>query len=287
MADGRDRFLGADAPDTQPAGDPAMPPEAERYVAETERRAAAVDWSALRTRRDVAYGPDPHQRLDVFAPRDKGASLLPILVYIHGGGWTHGHRGWMSFMAPAITALPAVFVSPGYGLAPEHRHPAPVHDCLRAIAHARTHAADWGGDPDRLYLGGHSVGGYLSSLIALRPDLRARYGVPEGSIRACIPVSGLFRVLAEDPTGATDLDEASPVHWARNARMPFHVSWGEDDYGRIIEDNREFVETLRRADVDLRAEPLAGLDHYTANLSHGDTGSAWCRSLRALVRSTS
>ena len=279
--------MGPEAVDTQPAGDPAMPPEAERYVAETERRAAAVDWSALRARRDVAYGPDPHQRLDVFAPRETGAARLPILVYIHGGGWTHGHRRWMSFMAPAVTAFPAVFVSPGYGLAPDHRHPAPILDCLRALAHVRTRAADWGGDPDRLYLGGHSVGGHISSLIALRPDLRARHHLPEGAIRACIPVSGLFRVLADDPTGARDLEEASPLNWTRNADMPFYVAYGENDYGRIVDENREFIAALRATNIELRAEPLAGLDHYTANLGHGDIEGGWCGTLRALIRNTS
>ena len=209
-----------------PPGDPAMPPEAERYVAETDRRAAAVDWSGLRAWRDVPYGPGPHQRLDAFAPMETAAHLLPILVYIHGGGWTHGNKDWMSFMAPAVVDFPAVFVAPGYGLAPEHLHPSPVLDCLRALAHVRTHAVEFGGDPDRLYLGGHSVGGHISSMIAVRPDLRAAHGLPDGALRACIPVSGLFRVLACDPTGATDLDEASPVHWARNADMPFYVSWG-------------------------------------------------------------
>ena len=109
----------------------------------------------------------------------------------------------------------------------------------------------------------------------------------DGTIRACIPVSGLFRVLAGDPTGATDPDEASPMHWARNARMPFHVSWGEHDYDRIIEENRDFVEALRETNIDVRAEPLAGLDHYTANLCHGDTKSAWCRAVRDLIHTTS
>ena len=212
------------AEDATVAGDPAMPPEAERYVAETARRAAGVDWSTLLAWWDIAYGPDPHQRLDAFAPRGEPAASRPILVYIHGGGWTHGNKGWMSFMAPAVAALPAVFVAPGYGLAPDHLHPSPVRDCLRAISHVRAHAAEWGGDPDRIYLGGHSVGGHISSMIALRPELHAGHDLPDGAIRACIPVSGLFRVLAGDPTGAGNLDEASPMQWTRNAEMPFYVS---------------------------------------------------------------
>ena len=281
-----ERSLDHSGDDAPPAGDPAMPPEAERYVAETARRAAVADWSSVRAWREVAYGSCPHQRLDVFAPRDGSAAPLPILVYVHGGGWTHGNKGWMSFMAPAVTALPAVFVSPGYGLAPDHLHPSPVQDCLRALAHVQENAARFGGDPDRIYLGGHSVGGHIASMIALRPDLRAEYRLTEGTIRACIPVSGLFRVLVDDPTGATDLDEASPMHWTSNADMPFHVSWGEDDYGRIIEENRDFVAALRATNVEVRAEPLAGLDHYTANLNHDDEAGPWLRAVRDLIHRT-
>ena len=287
MSGKRKRLLSTSASETPPSGDPAMPPEAERYVARTAQRAAAADWSTVLAWRDVAYGPDPHQRLDIFAPTEPANAPLPVLFYIHGGGWTHGDKGWMSFMAPAITALPSLFVSPGYGLAPDHLHPSPVLDCLGALAHVRTNAASYGGDPDRLYLGGHSVGGHIASMIALRPDLRARHHLPGGAIRACIPVSGLFRVLAGDPTGARDLDEASPMRWARNADMPFYASWGENDYGRIIEENRDFAAALGEANIELRAEPLAGLDHYTANLSHGETDSAWCRAVGDLIHGTS
>ena len=287
----KERLLGASAERAPHRGDPAMPPEAERYVAETARRAAAVDWSTVRAWRDVVYGPYPHQRVDVFAPAGRTTAPLPILFYIHGGGWTHGDKRWMTFMAPAITTLPAVFVAPGYGLAPDHLHPWPVLDCLRALSHVRTHAADFGGDPDRLYVGGHSVGGHISSMIALRPDLRARHRLPDGAIRACIPVSGLFRVLADDPTAARDLDEgdldeASPLHWTRNANVPFYVSYGEHDYARIVEENREFIAALRETGVNLRAEAMVGLDHYTANLCHGDRDSAWCSAFRDLIDKT-
>ena len=264
-----------------------MPPEAERYVAETARRAAAVDWSAERAWRDVIYGPLRHQRLDVFAPRRRSTAALPILFYIHGGGWVHGDKAWMTFMAPAITALPAVFAAPGYGLAPDHLHPSPILDCLRALAHLRARAADFGADPDRIYLGGHSVGGHISSMIALRPDLRARHRLPDGAIRACIPVSGLFRVLADDPTRAADLDEASPLGWTRNANVPFYVSYGENDYPRVVEENREFIAALRETRVDLRSGPLSGRDHYTANLCHGDGDGDWCRAVGDLIHATS
>ena len=267
--------------------DPAMPPEAARYVAETERRAQAVDWSMFRVWRDTAYGAAPHQRLDVVAPKKTAGTPAPLVVYIHGGGWTHGSKDWMSFIAPAVTTLPAVFVSPNYGLAPDHLHPTPIQDCLSALAYLRRHAADYGADPDRIYLGGHSVGGHISSMIALRPELRARADLPDGAIRACIPVSGLFRVVDDDPTAAADHDEASPIHWAANAAMPFYVSYGENDYDRIKQENQEFIAALQHTGIALRIEALAGLDHYTANLGHADTEGTWFQAVAELIRETS
>ena len=267
--------------------DPAMPPEAARYIAESARRANAIDWSGYRIWRDAPYGPSPHQQLDVFAPRDEPTSALPVFMYIHGGGWTHGDKGWMSFMAPTITALPAVFVSPGYGLAPEYSHPTPIEDCLAALAYVRAHAADFGANPNRIYLGGHSVGGHIASMIALRPALLDKYGIPAESIRACIPVSGLFRVLGDDPTAAHDLDDASPTHWAAQAAMPFYVSYGENDYDRIVEENGDFIAGLGQTGIALQVHALAGLDHYTANLSHADPGSTWYCAVADLLRKTS
>jgi len=277
------------APETQTelTHDPAMPPEAAAYVEETVRRAEAVDWSGYRVSRDARYGDADHQRLDIVAPAKARPSACPLFVYIHGGGWTHGRKEWMSFMAPAISSLPAVFMSPNYGLAPTHRHPTPIADCLAALSFVRAHATDYGVDPDRIYLGGHSVGGHIASMIALRRDLQAAAGLGAGVIRACVPVSGLFRVTNDDPTAATDLDEASPMRWAARADLPFYVSYGSGDYDRILKENRDFIAALRTTGIALHVDELAGLDHYTANLCHADTEGTWFRTVADIVRKTS
>lgn len=260
---------------------PSMPPEATAYVAEALRRGAEVTDPAIRQWRDIMYGPSPHQLMDVFASTDLANRPLPVLVYIHGGGWTHGAKEWMTFMAPALTRYPAILVVPSYGLAPAHTHPEPVVDCLRALVCTRQKAADFGGDPDRLFVGGHSVGGHISAMIALRPDLCADHGFPHEAIRACFPVSGLFCVYDTDPTAPADMREASPMHWIDHASVPFYVGYGEKDYGRIIEENVAFVERLGATGVHLESETLGGLDHYGANLCNGDIDSSWSRRVRA------
>jgi arylformamidase len=153
---------------------------------------------------DVPYGDHPEQRLDIYLPADPTLRDLPVFVNIHGGAWTHGFKEWMGLNAPPIVAVPAIYVSLGYRLAPHARFPAPFDDCLAAFAWVFRNIAKHGGSPDRLFVGGHSAGGQLAALIALRTDLHARHGLPKGVVKACLPTSGVFDMtyLEEDGTRA-------------------------------------------------------------------------------------
>lgn len=116
--------------------------------------------------RDCAYGPHSAQRYDVFARRRMRNA--PILMFWHGGGWTNGCKEYVSFMAEAVTRLGMILVTPGYRLAPSHRLPAAFEDSLAVVSHVATHASSFGGRADQLYLAGHSAGGHLAALVALR-----------------------------------------------------------------------------------------------------------------------
>jgi acetyl esterase/lipase len=130
-----------------------------------------------RLERDVAYGSDPAQRLDVYIP-DK-AARAPILVMVHGGAWMLGDKGNAGVVASKLAYwLPKgyVFVSVNYRMA---RPPEPLDqadDVARAMAFVQKHAATWGGDGDRLVLAGHSSGAHLVALLAADPGIAARQG---------------------------------------------------------------------------------------------------------------
>ena len=81
-----------------------MSPEAEEYAAtalKLSREAQAASKAAL----DISYGSHEEQKIDLYMPDDPSPEPLPVLIFIHGGGWTHGYKDWMGFMAPAITRL--------------------------------------------------------------------------------------------------------------------------------------------------------------------------------------
>ena len=151
------------------------PAAAIRYAGEAlvRSRIAAL---RCRTALDVAYGADEDQALDIYLPPGADAAGVPVLLYFHGGAWRHGYKEWNGFMAPAFVDLPAIFISVGYRLAPEHRFPAQLDDGLAALAWVHRTVADHGGDPARISVAGWSAGGALGALLALRRETYAAHG---------------------------------------------------------------------------------------------------------------
>jgi len=154
------------------APQPPINPNADVYAAEALRlsRAAA---DATRCELDLAFGSDPAQALDLYLPADAAARDLPVLMLMHGGGWTHGYKEWMGLNAPPLVTLPAIVASVSYRLKPAHPYPAALDDCIAALAWLHANVARFGGSPRRIFVGGHSAGGQLASLVALCRDLRA------------------------------------------------------------------------------------------------------------------
>jgi triacylglycerol lipase len=117
-------------------------------------------WKGVTITRDVAYGADPLQKLDLYIPQTKGANR-PVLLFVHGGGFTRGDKHG-PFYPDNITAWAAkhgmVGVNIDYRLAPKNPWPAAAKDVGSAIAWIHANIARYGGDPDRIVLWGHSAG---------------------------------------------------------------------------------------------------------------------------------
>jgi len=133
--------------------------------------------AGARVERDLSYGSDPAQKLDVYLPRD--GKQAPILVMVHGGAWTLGDKGNTGVVANKVQHwLPRgyIVVSLNYRLS---RPPSPLEqaeDVGRALAFVQARAADWGGDASRVVLMGHSSGAHLVALLTVAPDIVSRTG---------------------------------------------------------------------------------------------------------------
>lgn len=130
-----------------------------------------------RVLRDVAYGTDPAQRYDVYAPAE--ARGLPIIAIVHGGGWRYGDKGNAGLAAPkAAHWLPRgyVLVSINYRMLPDADPALQARDVAAAVAHLQRHSNQWGGDPARTVLMGHSSGAHLVALLGAQPSLLTEAG---------------------------------------------------------------------------------------------------------------
>ncbi|HWN26527.1 MAG TPA: alpha/beta hydrolase, partial [Actinomycetospora sp.] len=123
------------------------------------------------TRRDVAYGPDPANVLDVWRhPALPDHARAPVLLQIHGGAWSSGSKAADAHpLMAAMVGRGWVCVSVDYRLGPAERWPAQIVDVKRALAWTRAHIGEHGGDPDRIAITGGSSGAHLAALAALTP----------------------------------------------------------------------------------------------------------------------
>ena len=146
--------------------DPNQTPEQVRATIEQFGAAAPPGQACVRIEDRHVPGPDGDVPVRVYWPADDAG--LPVLVWYHGGGWTLGNLETADRNCRALAnAAGCIVVSVDYRLAPEHRFPAAVEDALLAARWVRAHAADLGGDPTRVALGGDSAGGNLTAVVTL------------------------------------------------------------------------------------------------------------------------
>ncbi len=268
-----------------------MSPAAEAYAAYCLQATAKV-LATTRHVLDIPFGTDDWQKLDLYLPHDTSARDMPTLLFMHGGYWTHGHKEWLGFMAPAFTSLPALFISVGYRLAPAARYPAALEDCLAALHWTYHHIATYGGDPQRLFVGGHSAGGHLAALMTLQPRLLTARGLPADVIKACISVSGVYDLKGDIPQDrlqaflgpTTSHKQASPLCYVQGAHTPFLLVVGEHDYPVLYEQAYAMAAALRQAGCPFAFLEIPGVDHFQISIQGGDPESLWVQQAHAWMR---
>lgn len=128
---------------------------------------------------DIAYGPDPRQRMDVYLPV-KPAQSAAVIVMVHGGAWMHGHKAMPyvvnNKVARWVVDSGHVLVSVDYRMVPQVNPLQQAHDVASALSAAQSKAASWGADPARIILMGHSAGAHLVALLAASPTLAHESG---------------------------------------------------------------------------------------------------------------
>jgi acetyl esterase/lipase len=182
----------------------------------------------------VAYGSLPRQQLDIYQPRKPNNGI--VVVFFYGGSWAMGARDEYRFVAQTLTHYGATVVVPDYRLYPEVTYPAFMDDAAAAVAWTHRHIADYGGDPKKVYLVGHSAGAHIVTLLALDPRYLAKLGLDSTIL------SGVDALSAPTDFAATLgakyrpifvdhalLEQAQPIHYARADAPPMLLQHGADD----------------------------------------------------------
>lgn len=139
---------------------------------------------------ELSFGDDPRQRLDLFLPAG-GATPAPVIVYVHGGGWSFGDkRTALGSKGSYFATRGYAFASVNYRLVPQATVEQQAADVASAIARLRRDAARLGIDPDRFIVMGHSAGAHLAALVATDPAYLRAAGVPDGAIRGAVLLDG-------------------------------------------------------------------------------------------------
>lgn len=241
---------------------------------------------AAKVQSDVVYSRASGEELkmDVFSPTNTTGKSLPMVLYVHGGGWTTGTKSMLSMM-PGPTELLRrgyLVVTINYRLAPKHKFPAMIEDAKCAVRFLRAHARDFSLDPERIGVMGDSAGGHVVALLGLTVANAGFEGEDwsdqSSRVQAVVDLWGptdfasgnsnfITLKLIQDAFGATNttdpiLIRANPVTYVSRHAPPFLILHGDKD---------NLVDLQQSADLDARLKTVGADSTFVVitNLAHG------------------
>jgi acetyl esterase/lipase len=225
---------------------------------------AGLEAGELRTLRDIPYKDDvisqtPYEqercKLDLTLPAD--AKGFPTYVWFYGGGLKNGGKDlgaeYCAEICASLARAGVAVVTPDYRLSPKAKYPAYVDDAAAAFAWTVKHIAEHGGDARKVFIGGHSAGGYLALLVGMDPERLKPHGLTLASVAGIAQVSGQvfnhYTVREERGQARYGItsDEAAPAFHIRKSLPPILTIYAQNDMLSRAEENMFFVTTLKAA----------------------------------------
>ena len=259
---------------------------AAQYTAENQRESARVR-GIIQGNLDVPYGPTKDEVLDIFPAEAGGA---PIAVFIHGGAWQRGDKGAASYPAESFVPAGVTYIATNFSLIPPSTLDEMVRQNRAALAWVYRNAERFGGDPDRIFVLGHSSGGHLTAMMACT-DWEDSYALPADLIKGAVCLSGMYDL---EPVklcyrnGYLKLDEDG---WRRNSpilnipdnAMPLIVGCGEYDADEFRRQPRAFVEAWVAAGQACEFIEHEGLNHFETAREYNNPDGTMFKSILAMI----
>ena len=256
-------------------GKPEKRAKADKGDKDEKAEKSASSNDKMQFAHDIAYGKDPLQKLDIYSPR--GAETLPVVLFVHGGGWRIGDKESPAHQnkGSAFSANGVVLVSTNYRLSPAVKHPAHVEDVAAACDWVHDNIKKYGGDPDKIYLMGHSAGAHLVLLLATNDRFIQEHKMNLRQISGVISLDTasldlLDRIESQagnkemyeqafghDPKTLTDASPTLNIHKGKDY-PPFLMFCSAKRRGAIAQ-HEKFISTLKSAggDVTFQTVPLS------------------------------
>lgn len=235
----------------------------------------AKEGRGYRVVEDIAYVAadyaDDKGKLDVYLP-EPAVESAPVIVLIHGGALMEGSKSDGAHVGRCFASAGIVTVVINYRLSPTVEHPAHVRDAAAAIAWVQQNAARYGGDPESVFVLGHSAGAYLATLLAFDPRYLAEQGLRPLDLRGVVSVSAFFDVAAvapERPKGVWGADrerwrEASVTTYWKAEGPPLLLLYADgDDTWRRKQNDDALAELERLEYPDIGLHQISDRNHIT------------------------
>lgn len=155
---------------------------------------ALVPSNGYKLSEDISYGDLPRQKLDIYQPVTHQPKP-PVVLFYYGGSWDSGDKADYKFAAEAFTSSGFIAVIPDYRVYPEVKFPGFMADPAKAAKWVKDHIEDYGGDPNRIFLAGHSAGAHIAVMLALNEEYLAKEGLKPNDFRATIGLAGPYDFL--------------------------------------------------------------------------------------------
>jgi acetyl esterase/lipase len=243
----------------------------------------------------IHYGKGERNKLDIYQPANN-AGTAPVIVFFYGGNWVSGKREDYAFVGQALAKRGFVVVVPDYRLYPEARYPDFLDDAAQAVAWTEREIGNYGGDPKRVFVMGHSAGAYNAAMLALDARWLGKQGVKPESLRGWIGLAGPYDFLpVQNKTTRpvfnypdTPPDSQPVQHVSAGAPPALLIAAYEDKTVNPVRNTGALATRLREKHVPVRELYYDGVNHATlvASLSRSlHTLAPTLDAVEAFVRS--
>ncbi len=218
-------------------------------------------------RRDLAYGELPRQKLDLYT--SAAAPARGVVVFVHGGYWDSGDKSEYPFVADSFTNQGFITVIANYRLVPEVTFPSYAEDVALAVKWVFDNIVNYGGDPEKVFLMGHSAGAHIAALVAYDERYLEAVGATP-KLAGFVGLAGPYDFLPLAPDDARSRAalgpeatraQTQPVNFVGGDEAPALIAIGLEDTTVNPNNSLRFAERLEASGGEVELKTYRGLDH--------------------------